>query len=213
MPLLLTAIVLMLVMAVGGVFATQSVQLDNKGEHSVEQAYNVTLTRKEGDKTINVLTDGVFTEPIAWCPGRTEIVYLTLTNNEAFPVIVELSLVGNKNETGAKHLNDYLTYALREYNPNETQPANWIAFCEGEVVMGTMPQAGVTKNMLTLNPMGTGETNARTYAFAIHLDEATPDDYQEAEMSFSFNMTVKSNYKPSFDPNAKTPDSGSSSAN
>ncbi len=206
MPLLLTAIVLMLVMAVGGVFASQVMRTGDAPEADTDTAnmsYKVTLQSGLDNAKTDAIKNGVFTSSTAWCPGRTEIAYLTLTNNEFFPVEVDLSLVHINNG-----FDSYLDYALllpgQTLKPHQHNAENWNAFETLAVANGAaskLPTSG-TLPLLTDKTLNSGESY--TFAFAIHMDEGTPDEYQNKSMYFEFGLTVTADYETGVDPTKVT---------
>lgn len=196
-PLLVTAVVLMLVMSVGGVFASQVMRTGEAPDPDKDTAHmNYAVTLYDTAANQDAIQNGVFRNSTSWCPGRTEIAYLTLTNGEKFPVEVDLSLVNVTNG-----FDGYLTYALLEpagdINPHQHNTQNWAAFKQIAQKNGTMPATKAELPMMnkTLAP---GETYS--FAFAVHMAEGTPDSYQQAEMNFEFGMTVTADFAAGADP-------------
>ena len=209
---LLSAIVIVMamgVMLVGNTFANQvdytstETSLDSVDGYK-DKNYSVALdyTRtRNGEYNNSMLNGGVaaFNQSTLWCPGRTEIVYLKLTNTERFATSCSLSL-----DVGASGFDNTLTYAVIDnLESNSTShPTNWLNFetiaanaqrDTEEVKTGTLT-GNTAYPLLYRELLATNETHY--LALAIHMDEGADSTYQGKTMNLEFTLTVDADYKP-----------------
>lgn len=195
--ILLAAFVLVLggMWALRGTFA--SMVNYNDAEQKLEgERYNMALQYWNGSEYVSLLGDNAqqpFTDGSAMCPGRSEIAYLRLTNNEEFPIDTTLSL-----DVTASGFDNTISYAVLEgdWVNNQERPASWSDFAaraNGSKVLS------VDKHELQkLEPLPARET--RWLAVCIHMDESATSAYQNQRMEMKFDLRMNANYKPGEDP-------------
>ena len=189
------------VMLIGGTFAwgVNYAENDQAEELTGNQGYHVDLQYRMKDSEYASLIGtnaAAFTSDMLWCPGKTEIVYLKLKNEEAFPVDCTLSLYVTN--TG---FDNTLTYAvIEELTPSsEDHPKNWSEFkdmANGDTVLSQGNHTLFTRQPLAPS---SGEYDL---ALAIHMAEDASSDYQRAEMYFNFKLQVEANFGPGATPAA-----------
>jgi len=199
----------MLILALGVVFIGgtlaytfgESVVYDlNEGEES--EKYAVDLQYYNGSGYVSMLepeSAAVFSDSTYWCPGRTEIAYLKLKNNEEFTVNCTLTLEVENSTFG-----DTLSYAVIKDDlsaKGENHPANWKQFKEKADVSGvlssnangTVSHKLLEKQELSFKNANDGE-DEYVLAVAIHMDEKATSQYEEAEMKLYFKLQVDANF-------------------
>lgn len=142
---------------------------------------------------ISLMTNAdVFTgSNVYWCPGKTEIVYLRITNNEKFPI--DCSLDMNVKESGFDNVLSYAVIAEDLKTGTVTHPANWSKFVEAASVSDTLA-IGNDENLLFENaPIEAG--GVRYYAVAMHMDEKATSEYQGKTLKMTFDFRVNANYQ------------------
>ncbi|MBE5813682.1 MAG: hypothetical protein E7320_00560 [Clostridiales bacterium] len=195
--ILLAAFVLVLggMWALRGTFASQ-VNYNGPEEKLIGSRYAVELQYWNGSDYVSLLGDNAqqpFTDGSAMCPGRSEIAYLRVTNNEKFPIDTILSL-----DVTASGFDSTISYAVLEgdwvNNPN--QPASWSEFATK--ANGSKVLSVAKHELLKLEPLAAGET--RWLAVCIHMDESATSAYQNKRMEMKFDLRMNANYKPDEDP-------------
>ena len=201
LPLLILAIILCGAMALGSTFATgvnKSDSLDDRYLANTQLDYDVSLAyydKAQKGYSKSLLSSSPFTD-VVWCPGYTDIVYLKLTNEEAFPVTCELDIVVD--ESG---LDDKMSYAvIYGLQPEmENQPSNWAAFSAKANIVDTLikksPQKASTYKITKEVLVAPGDSGSRYYALAIHMDEKASNTYQGQSMKLSFNLRVNADFE------------------
>jgi len=137
----------------------------------------------------NPITKGMF-----WCPGRTEIIYLQVQNNEAFPVRATVSV----NVTGSG-FGKTLTYAVIEGEKHKDHPTTWESYLEEARASGKtgILEAGSGQGKaytLLQKGMGIGE-KPTIIALAIHMAEDASNMYQNNTMNLEFSLRIDADYK------------------
>lgn len=199
--LLALALLSLSVVALGGTFANQVIYDELKGDFSENSTLDYKVDVKYYDSakqsyTEDLLTSSVFDSTL-WCPGYTKIVYLKITNNEAFPVDCTLNMTVN--ETG---FDDTLRYAIINENlkaEDAEHPKNWKDFAVDNSFL-------LSKTTHTLIDKKTfGNNDSQYYALAIHMDENATNQYQNQKLDMTFNFSVNANYKTGETPAPITP--------
>ena len=206
-PLLLVLTLVILLcgaMALGNTFATQVNKSDSydgqyvaNGDNTLN--YNISLTYHTMDNNtteLPFLTSAPFASA-TWCPGYTKVVYLTVKNNEAFPVECILTI-----DDGNSELGKVMSYAVIK-NPASSY-SDWGTFktAEGCVVGHLSDENPTVFDYPAALPLTAG--NTQTYALAIHMDEEANNTHQKLKMEMSFNLTINADYSSGFNPNATT---------
>ena len=188
------------VMALGGTFAAQVNKSDGLNEQYIANNdnnlnYNIALTYHtlDNDTEQPFLTSAPFSHT-PWCPGYTKLIYLTIKNNEAFPVECILTI-----DDGNSKLGEVMSYAV-VHNP-ATSYSSWSAFKTSEgCIVGHLSDANPTVfNYPANSPLAAGQT--ATYALAIHMDEDASNDYQKLTMDMKFKLVLNADYSTGYDPN------------
>lgn len=186
------------VTALSGTFATG---VNKEGdEKASENAFSVTLeyydywNEPQGYKEL----DKVFDETFAWCPGRTEILYLRLTNKEAFPVECGLTMAAGKSE-----LNDVFTYAvLKNLQRNDANhPQDWDNFKSSIVYEVIQPESKMTQGDLLAYPLTVLNAGETVYfAVGLHMSEGATNGYANKQLPLTFNLRINADFEPGFIP-------------
>ena len=160
-----------------------------------DKNYNINLNsyNKQG-LTANIIQNGVenasanFTEGMFWCPGRTEIIYLELKNNEAFPTSNTLSL--NISDSTLKNV---LSYAVNlGMKATDDLPDNWKAFLDKATTSGDFANGPYT----LANQLHLAKDESVYIAVAIHMDENAGNAYQNQTMNLQFTLQTDANFTP-----------------
>lgn len=202
---LMVALIVAGLAVVGGTWATQvdygstsseGESIDTEGE---DNKYAVDLQYWNGTNYVTVTDNSLFADSL-WCPGRTEVVYMKIVNQEQFPVDVGLTM--NVSDLDAGNLSEVLTAAwlLKEKGGLEyaDKPTNWGAFYEmagtnvGELSSGSIPVVAGTHNEYVLAP----DSGELTIALAIHMDESATSDYASEGVDLDFILRVNADRKP-----------------
>lgn len=195
--LLLILIVLVCgTLVLGGTFATQ-VNLTGTEEPLAQGTdFNVTVMSNTGSGKTPLMYDGaILTDSVAWCPGRTEILYLEITNDEAFPVQVTFSM-----DMGLSALGDVFTYAVIPQDlkaAGAQHPANWAAFLSASSVSGAM-SPGASIPLVSKAALAPGQTHC--LALAVHMNETATSAFQNKAMDLTFSLRVDADYTPGATP-------------
>lgn len=182
--------------ALSGTFATGVTYDDEKLALTDSNRYNVSVRYIHSNDISagykDIFSAGNFTGASKWCPGRTEIIYLKLQNNEAFPVNCTVSL--NVQETA---FDDTLRYAVLSRDlltdRQNQHPANW-----AEYVQQADPAAVLTEGAHILwekQPLPIDGTE-QYLALAIHMDENATNEYENKTMKMNFILRFDANYEP-----------------
>lgn len=195
--ILLAAFVLVLggMWALRGTFASM-VNYEGGEEKLAGKQYNVALQYWNGSEYVSLLGDNAqqpFTDGSAMCPGRSEIAYLQLTNNEKFPIDTILSL-----DVASSGFDSTISYAVLEgdWVNNQEHPASWSEFSDR--ANGSKVLSVAKHELQKLEPLPAGET--RWLAVCIHMDENATSAYQNKRMEMKFDLRMNANYEPGVDP-------------
>lgn len=182
------------VTALSGTFATG---VNKEGdEEASENAFNVTLeyydywNEPQGYKAL----DKVFDKTFPWCPGRTEVLYLKLTNGEKFPVECGLTMVAGESE-----LNDVFTYAvLKNLQRNDTNhPQDWNGFKSSAVFDILQEESNMKQGNLPAYPLTVLNASETVYfAVGLHMSENATNEYANKQLPLTFSLRVNANYEP-----------------
>lgn len=188
-------------MALGGTFATR-LDLDggaattlptNSPHYEVDVKYHA-----NGSYSTSLLSNGaIFTKDVPWCPGYTKIVYLEVTNNEAFPV--ECSLNMNVKTTG---FGNNLKYAVIPRNlkaADVDHPDNWAEF-EKMANGSTVLKQGDNYIFENIYLSFLDGEKTKYFALAIHMDKTTSNHYQGKKLKMNFEFRVNTNWEPNAHP-------------
>lgn len=171
--------------------------------------YNESETKLEGETNFNVdvqyvhsnsgsteyadlLTATAFSDSSKWCPGRTEIIYLKLTNMEAFPINCTVDLNVTESE-----FDSVLSYSVMEgdllADNKKSHPVNWADYVSKAGNLSTV----LSEGKHTLLDKKTLIGNAPCYlALAIHMDENATNDYENKVMKMNFSLRFDADYAP-----------------
>lgn len=130
-----------------------------------------------------------------WCPGKTQIVYLKVENNEDFAVNATVRL-----NVGQSTLDDgVMEYAFytadQSLHDDSSKPSNWNEF-------KTRAGAGVgvlkeNQSYEMIHQVGLDAAkNAEYIALAIHMKESASNSNQNKSMSLGFSMQIDSLFAP-----------------
>lgn len=191
--ILLAAFVLVLggMWALRGTFASMVNYSGNK-EELTGNRYAVELQYWNSSDYVSLLGDNAqqpFTDGSAMCPGRSEIAYLQLTNNEKFPIDTILSL-----DVASSGFDSTISYAVLEgdWVNNPDHPASWSKFAAQ--ANGSKVLSVAKHELLKLKPLAAGET--RCLAVCIHMDESATSAYQNKRMEMKFDLRMNADYEP-----------------
>lgn len=200
------------VMALGSTFATTFTPSGNKNtqyESDKTLNYNVEVKycKNVAEKYASTFSpsETLFTQNVLWCPGKTEIVYFQVKNNENQVVECTMDLFVTKNE-----FTDVMQYAVvvADYVQNPTtHPADWKAFVNATVDKKSKPLLVCSTNDDTVkNPvikvaLEPGATYS--YALAIHMSETASNHYKEKELAMNIRFRVNANATPGNTPSTK----------
>lgn len=198
--LLALAILLFGGMALGSTFASRVNKEGPEEKLSASDAdYKVFVKYHDGKnynggRYSNLLSSQtpVFTQDIIWCPGYTRIVYLEISNEEAFPVECTLKMTA---EDGI--LNEVLDYTLLgALKPNtENHPRSW-----KEVTTSKQPLT--TEPITIIDAVTLADSTPQYYAVAIHMDETAGNQYRDQKLNIDFQLIINADYKPGVDPSS-----------
>ena len=211
-PLLLVltlAILLCGAMALGGTWATNFTAegTQDTTTYGSDNTLNYNVAVKYGTSATNAYildfsaNSKPFTNNTLWCPGKTEIVYFQVTNNENFVVqcVMDLFVTENGFDNMIKYAvisNDIKTLG----NP----PASWTEFVEQAVnSQSSVLQVCSTTDTDIKNPVFTVDlapNASQCYALAIHMEELTPNKYQNEALNMNIRFRVNANYIPNETP-------------
>lgn len=210
---LMVALVALGLAVVGGTWASQD-KLDYQDEKNIEYEknehldYAVELNYYNGTGYVTALGEGVNVfNGSAWCPGKTEIVYLQIKNKEGFPVDVALTLVPKEADNNKKRFGEVLTAAwlVSESDLRETVTStykNWGEFSEeakdvkpltNDVEVLKNGEAGGMQNVIL-------SSGAQYIALAVHMSESASSDYAKLGLNLSFNLRVNADQAPTTTP-------------
>ncbi len=182
------------VTALSGTFATGV----NKEDEAVNSGtpFNVTLKYYDywNEPQDYKALDKVFDQTFPWCPGRTEVLYLKLTNGEKFPVECGLTMVAGESE-----LNDVFTYAvLNNLQRNDTNhPQDWDNFKSSIVYEVIQPESKMTQGDLLAYPLTVLNAGETVYfAVGLHMSESATNEYANKQLPLTFNLRVNADYEP-----------------
>lgn len=190
--LLLLALAMLICGVMGSTFATQVNKSDGQDNRYVDNNdngldYQIDLTYHTLDNAIqhSFLTATPFASA-PWCPGYTKVVYLSIKNNEDFPVECTLTINADN-----KKLGQVMAYAVIK-NPAASY-SNWGAFKEASLSKGYLADENPTVfNIPATAPLTAG--GAEEYALAIHMDETASNTYQDETMNMTFKLEINADY-------------------
>lgn len=177
--------------AMGSTFATQ-VDLDGKDGVSTDSGFNVIVNAYEnGQYSKTLQADAAFfTSDASWCPGYTQILYFSVTNNEAFPVKTAMNM--NVTKSGFDNMLSYAVVPQDLKAEDAAHPDNWADFVK---MAGESEELKLNSNTVFSNiDMAPGET--RYYALGIHMSEQASSHYQNKMMDMNFSFRVDANSTP-----------------
>lgn len=197
--LLIALIVLAVgVTALSGTFATGVNYNESETKLEGETNFNVDVqyvhSNSGSTEYADLLTTTAFSDSSKWCPGRTEIIYLKLTNKEAFPINCTVDLNVTESE-----FDNVLSYSVLKgdllYNNKENHPTSWADYVEKAAPQKPKVLSVDKHTLLEKETLPVG--NAPCYlALAIHMDENATNDYENKVMKMNFSLRFDANYKP-----------------
>lgn len=182
--------------ALSGTFASTVDYNTEKEDVAENKSYDVGVQYVHSNsgtaEYADLLNATAFSDSSKWCPGRTEIIYLKLANNEAFPINCTIELNVTESE-----FDSVLSYSVMEgdllYNNKENHPTSWADYVEKA---NQQPKV-LSKGKHTLLDKKTLIGNAPCYlALAIHMDENATNDYENKVMKMNFSLRFDANYEP-----------------
>lgn len=211
---------LTVILVLGGMlFAGSTLATDETAIKKVLPGVDMQVYDKATGAYTSLVQKSAFSEDLLWCPGATHIAYIQVVNG--VDVDVEFSLVLDVDVTMAG-FGDYLTYAVLPLTaPGDMTFTNWRDFRTAAQKTGTLIDnttpfwetlTGPHENVLVpRTELAAGKTTL--YAIAIHMDEHTPNKYQEASMTFKFILGAEQDISSAGVPNpesTRTPVPGAS---
>lgn len=179
--LLALALLSLSMVALGGTFASTVNKEGTEEQSSTDYRVIVTCRDSKG-QSVNLFSGSpVLTEQTFWCPGRTEILYLDVTNNESFPVECILNLTVDDNEFG-----QMMEYAV--INGNE-YPNNWSDF-EKKSQKSSVLNTNTTYEIFNFPASAPLTGGPHHFALAIHMSENATNEYQEKTMQLTFDLRI-----------------------
>jgi len=164
-------------------------------DYQVELSY---YDKTAGDYRSLLEPEASFTQGMFWCPGRTEIAYLKVSNGEEFPVKVTLTMDAERvKDAQGKDVQDFgstLSYAVLDQQEHD-QP---LAFASWDDLKASAKPLTIGKghSVITIDPLGYATGSKHYVAIAIHMDENADNLYQNAQMNLKINMRVDSDQDP-----------------
>lgn len=189
------------VTALSGTFATgvnyndAETKLDTNESYAVDVQY--VHSNSGNTEYADLLSTTAFSDSSKWCPGRTEIIYLKLTNNEAFPINCTVDLNVTDSQFGS-----VLSYSVLKddllSNNKANHPASWADYVE----KANQQPKELFKGKHTLLEKETllGSDAPCYLALAIHMDENATNDYENKVMKMNFSLRFDADFKPGFVP-------------
>lgn len=198
----LVILLAVLVIACGGLFALNGtfagqVTYDDEQVVLTDGNFNVDLEYLSGGSYVSLFSGNAqpFPESSKWCPGRSEIVYLKLSNAEAFPVECSLSLKVKDNG-----FDDVISYAVitEELVPgSEAHPGSWADFVSRAADSAAVLADGIHQ-LTDLQLLMPGD---KCYiALCMHMSEEATSQYQNKQMNLQFALRTNANYQPGANP-------------
>lgn len=188
------------ILAINGTFASNVNYNSPKTELDSSQNFNVSLEYLKDGKYVSLFGDvQPFSDSSKWCPGRSEIVYLKLSNNELFPINCTLAL--NVNET---EFDDQLQYAILPVNlfaDAAQHPASWREFVQAAKNNAEVLSQGTHHLINEKTMLNPDENNAQYIALCIHMNEDADSSYQNKKLSMNFSLRLDADFEPGYDPN------------
>jgi hypothetical protein len=185
-------------LAMNGTFATRVEYTGDKTVLDNSKNFAVSLEYIKDGRYVSLFGDAQpFSASTKWCPGRSEIVYLKMCNNEQFPVNCTLAL--NVAENG---FDEQLQYAIlpADLSSGEVQhPASWSEFVQATQKNATVLAQGAHLLMDEKTPLNPGET--KCLALCIHMNEGADSSYQNKKLSMDFSLRLDADFEPGVDPN------------
>lgn len=188
------------ILAINGTFASNVNYNTPKTVLDSSQNFNVSLEYLKDGKYVSLFDDAQpFSDSSKWCPGRSEIVYLKLSNNELFPINCTLAL--NVNET---EFDDQLQYAILPVNlfaDDAQHPASWREFVQAAENNAKVLGQGTHHLINEKTMLYPDENNAQYIALCIHMNEDADSSYQNKKLSMNFSLRLDADFEPGYDPN------------
>jgi len=190
--------------AYGGTFSSQVSYTGEETGIADDTSYQVAVEFLHSNnynasniKYSDLLASAAFTDASSFCPNRTEIIYLKLTNQEAFPINYSLALKVKENGFG-----DALTYAVISgqdllADQKKAHPANWAAYllmadaAPSVLSVTGEDQAHPVADKVLLEPGGVSHL-----AVAVHMDENAGNEYQDKKLNMQFAVRFDADYQP-----------------
>ena len=194
----LVILLTVLVIACGGLFALNGtfagrVTYDNEQVVLTGENFNVNLEYLNGGSYVSLFSGNAqpFPENSKWCPGRSEIVYLKLSNAEAFPVDCSLSL--KVKDSGFDDVISYAVIAKELVPGSEAHPTSWEDFVS-KAANGAAVLADGTHQLTERQTLMPGDE--RFLALCMHMSEEATSQYQNKQMNLQFALRTNANYEP-----------------
>lgn len=168
--------------------------IDASSDYKVDFQYYDFNAETPAYKDAKTASQNDITEGMFWCPGRTEIVYLRLDNQQVFPVEATLSV----NVSGSG-FGDTLTYAVVTGKAHKDHSNNWNGFYNQATQKGTLKTSNqytlLDKHLLSLDGAD-ADADECYIAVAIHMDENASNEYKNDTLNISFKLQIDANYTP-----------------
>jgi len=185
--LLALALLSLSMVALGGTLANGTeVDMANTTQQELtntDKEYNISIScRDTANSAVTLASDTpIFTDDVLWCPGYTKLVYLDITNNEAFPANCTLTM-----KVGESKLNNVMVYATGSGNPT-----SW-----NDILTSWNPQKLTAGSHAVFSNVNFQKNAKKTFALAVHMNESATNEYQNQTLDISFELTVNANFKP-----------------
>ena len=184
------------VTALSGTFASTVDYNTEKEDVAENKSYDVDVqyvhSNSGSTEYADLLSTTAFSDSSKWCPGRTEIIYLKLTNNEAFPINCTVDLNVTESE-----FDSVLSYSVMEgdllYNNKENHPTSWADYVSKAGNLSTVLSEG--KHTLLEKETLVGNTPCYL-ALAIHMDENATSEYENKTLEMNFILRYDAMYEP-----------------
>lgn len=182
------------ILVMRGTFATQVTYSGNAVE-LVGDKFDVALEYLNNNSYVSLFGDtDPFSDASKWCPGRSEIVYLKLSNNEAFPINYTLTL-----DVTDTQFDDQFQYAVLPKNlfaDNTQHPGSWAEFVQATNAQAKTLSMGKHELMPEKTQLLDGDSGAQYIALCIHMNEDTDSSYQNKQLAMHFTLRLDADYKP-----------------
>lgn len=194
----ITAMILCITMLVGTTFSWFTDSASNTGNRVEAGVLDVQLlkydeaTNKYED--ISGKTGSIFNSDI-WEPGKTEVVFLQVKNNDslAFNYNIVLNVEnGNEDPANTAKLEEVMSYALLPNVTKEHYDSNSFSSWEDILQVRDVESDKMPVGEITAAPYGALKAGESDYfALAIHMDEEAGNAYQGAALDIDVNVVAK----------------------